>query len=170
MPTSTDVNLPRSHKPKFPDRCVICNRENPKSKMRYKAGTLGWTTILFWSFGKRFVVYPPTCKPCGRKVHVFRILRLVVTILSVSLMIFWVWPLCKEHVDPRIEKWAMMGLAVIAMLPQVAYEVFLPRPFDISPFKKSVDYEFASADNAVDFAMENLDAAWVKVNDHDIQE
>jgi hypothetical protein len=170
MPISTDVNLPKKHKPKFPNRCVICNRENPKSTMRFGAGTIGWTTVLFWSFGKRFVVRPPACKPCGRKMHVSRISSLVVTGVLVLLMLFLVWPFCREHVDPRFEKWVMMGLALIAILPQVAYEVFFPRPFDMSPFKTSVDYEFASKEYAVDFAMQNLDAEWVKVNDQDIQE
>ena len=38
-------------------------------------------------------------------------------------------------------------------------------PFDITVFADSVDYEFKSKDYAVEFAVLNIDAEWVKVDD-----
>ena len=58
----------------------------------------------------------------------------------------------------------MMGLALVCLLPQFIVEVFFAKPFDLTAYADSVDYEFTSKEYAVEFAMLNTDAAWVKVN------
>jgi hypothetical protein len=58
----------------------------------------------------------------------------------------------------------MMALGLICLLPQVIFEVFYAKPFDVTAFAESVDYEFTSKDYAIDFAVLNRDAKWVKVN------
>ena len=57
-----------------------------------------------------------------------------------------------------------MGLALVCLLPQIIFEVLFAKPFDITAYADSVDYEFTSKDYAVDFALLNSNAAWVKVN------
>lgn len=49
-------------------------------------------------------------------------------------------------------------------MSQIVFEVFFARPFDVTAFWESVDYEFTSEDYAIDFAMLNLDAKHVKIN------
>ena len=56
------------------------------------------------------------------------------------------------------------GLALVCLLPQFMFEVFFAKPFDMTAYADSVDYEFTSKDHAVEFATLNCDAEWVKVN------
>ena len=63
----------------------------------------------------------------------------------------------------------MAGLALLAVSPQIIYELFYPKPFDVTAKSDSVDYEFTNEEVATDFAMFNLDAAWIKVNDKQIR-
>ena len=58
----------------------------------------------------------------------------------------------------------MMGLALVCLIPQMVFELFFAKPFDVVAYTDSVDYQFRSADYAVDFAMLNSGADWVKVN------
>ena len=68
-----------------------------------------------------------------------------------------------------LHKWAMMGIALGCVLPQIIYEICFASPFVITAFSKSVDYEFKSKDYAIDFAVLNMDAKWVKVNGQKIE-
>lgn len=170
MAESTDVNLPRSHVAQFPNRCVVCGHDDPQSHVRLITGTLGWWTWLLWWFGKPFVVKAPACTGCAWKLHGLRFISLIATI-SITVVVLWlVWPQLKDSVPPGVHKWAMMGLALVCLLPQVVFEVFYAKPFDITAYAESVDYEFTSKDYAIDFAMLNDDAAWVKVNDQIINQ
>ena len=58
----------------------------------------------------------------------------------------------------------MMAIALVCLLPQFILEVFFAKPFDVTAFADSIDYEFTSKEYAIDFAMLNVDAEWVKVN------
>jgi len=164
MATSTDINLPRSHAARFPDRCVVCGNGNPKSHLRLITGTLGRWTWLLWWWRKPFVAKAPACKGCAWKLHGLRFVSLIVTTAIIIAALWLIWPHFKDSVPRGIRKWAMMGLALGCILPQVVFEVFFARPFDITAYADSVDYEFTSKDYAVDFAMLNIDATWVKVN------
>ncbi len=93
-----------------------------------------------------------------------RFLSLIVTI-GIALAAFWlIWPHFRDSLPRGLRKWAMMGLALVCLLPQFIFEVFFANPFDVTAYTESVDYEFTSKDYAVDFAMLNRDARWMKVN------
>ena len=62
----------------------------------------------------------------------------------------------------------MMGLVIVCVLPQAIYNVVHAPPFDMTAYSDSVDYEFASIDDAIEFAALNSNAEWVKVNGEDI--
>jgi hypothetical protein len=164
MAVSTDINLPKMHVARFPDRCVVCGCNNPDSHIRIITGSIGWWTWLLWWFGKPFVVKAPSCTGCAWKLHSLRLLSLLVTIGVAIAAFYFLWPHFKDSVPRGARKWAMMGLAIGCVLPQFIFEVFFARPFDVTAFADSVDYEFTSKDYAVDFAMLNHDAEWVKVN------
>lgn len=58
----------------------------------------------------------------------------------------------------------MMGLCLLCLSPLMIFEICFAAPFDVTVYSDSVDYEFASEDYAVDFALLNLDSDHVKVN------
>ncbi len=170
MAESTDINLPRSHVPRFPNRCVVCGHHEPNSHVRLMTGTLGWWTWLFWWWGKPFIAKAPACNLCAWKLHGLRFISLAVTI-AIALAAFWlIWPHFKEAVPRGMRSWAMMGLGLVCLLPQIIFEVFFAKPFDVTAFAESVDYEFTSTSYAIDFATMNLDAEWVKVNGETISD
>ncbi len=170
MAQSTDINLPRAHAARFPDRCVVCDCDDPNSHVRLLTGTLGWWTWLLWWWGKPFIVKAPACTTCAWKLHGLRLVSLIMTI-SIAVAALWlVWPHWKDSVPRGLRKWAMMGLAILCLLPQIVFEVFFAKPFDVTAYADSVDYEFKSKDYAVEFASLNYDAAWVKVNDEIINQ
>lgn len=160
---STDINLPRTHKAKFPDRCVVCGTPGPDSNVTLITGSIGWWTWLLWWFGSPCIVRAPACNHCSWRLHAGRFLSLVVTIVIVIASIWLIWPHFADAVPRAMKKWAMMGLAIVCLLPQIIYEVVYPKPFDITAFSNSVDYEFADEEFAFEFAALNNDAEWVKV-------
>ena len=68
MPFSTDVNLPRTRTPVFPDRCVTCGLPQPGRVIRVRTNSIGWWTIVFWSRGAHFSVEAPACEPCRHQM------------------------------------------------------------------------------------------------------
>lgn len=170
MAMSVDVNLPRSHEPRFPDRCVVCGRDGPRSHARIVTGTLGWWTWLMWWWGRPFTVKAPTCPGCAWKLQGLRGASLLATMLITALALVLIWPLFNDSVPPGLRRWAMMGLALVCILPQIVLEVLHARPFDVTAFQDSVDYEFTSLAYAVEFAAMNVDAAWVKIEGQDVSD
>jgi len=168
MAMSIDVNLPRSHPARFPDRCVVCGRDGPQSHARIVTGTLGWWTWVVWWWGGPFMVKAPACPGCAWKLQGKRGASVLVTILLAALALFLVWPWFKDTVPPGLRRWAMMGLALACILPQIVIEVLYARPFDVTAFADSVDYEFTSHLYAAEFAVLNMDAAWVKIDGDDV--
>jgi len=169
MALSTDVNLPRSHAAQFPNRCVVCGRRNHASHVRLITGTLGWWTWLLWIWGKPFTVKAPACKGCGWKLHGLRLISLCATIAIGFAVLWFIWPFVKDSVPRGLQKWAMMGLALLCLLPKLVIDIFFAKPFDITAYADNVDYEFVSKTYAIDFAILNSDAEWVKVNDEAIK-
>jgi len=164
MAESIDVNLPRSHAARFPDRCVVCDCPAPDAHVRIITGSIGWWTWLLWWFGKAFVVKAPACTRCAWRIHGLRLASLLATIGAAVAALWFIWPHFKDSIPRHLQKWAMMVLAVICLLPQVIFEVLFAAPFDVTAYAESVDYEFTSQSYAEDFAKLNQKAAWVKVN------
>jgi hypothetical protein len=169
MAESIDVNLPKTHRAEFPDRCVVCGRDDPDSHVRLVTGSIGWWSWLLWWFSTPFMVKAPACDTCGWKLQGLRLLSLLVTV-AISVAVIWFgWPLVKDSVPQGLQKWALMGLAVICLLPQIIFEVFYAPPFDITAFSASVDYEFTSPNYATEFALLNRDAEWVKIDGESLE-
>ena len=164
MAESTDINLPRKHPARFPDRCVVCNCDSPNSHVRLMTGSIGWWTWLLWWWGKPFIAKAPACYGCAWKLHLMRFLSLAVTLAIVAASLWLIWPNVEGAVPLGLRKWAMMAIAIVCLLPQIFFEVFYAKPFDVTAYADSVDYEFTSKDYAVDFATLNRDAYFVKVN------
>jgi len=140
--------------PVFPDRCVACGVAAPGDTIRLGTNVIGWWTLAFWLPGRRFTVQVPACPPCANRMRRQRRLRLVVggaaglagVAVAVSLLQWYRGPL---------KRWLALGIALACMLPYFLWEVFSPKPVDLTAFSETVDYEFRDAGYAEEFAALN---------------
>jgi hypothetical protein len=154
MPLSNDVNLPKTRRPVFPDRCVACGAAGPGDTIRVGTNAIGWWTLAFWVPGRRFAVDVPACPPCARHLRRQRLLRLVVggavavagAVVAVALLQWYRGPM---------RRWLAMGITLVCMLPYILWETFSPPPFGLTAFAETVDYEFRDAGYAAEFAALN---------------
>ena len=163
MPLSTDVNLPRTHRAEYPERCVRCGDDPEGKTIRIWTHTIGWWTYLLWVFGKGFTTHPPVCDACGLRFRAQRWGGFLAPILIALLVMVFIWPLLDRNLFLEFRKWIIMGVILLCSAPYFLWEVFFPPAIDITAFKDSVDYEFADEDYAHDFAMLNVEAEWVDV-------
>ncbi len=154
MPVSTDVNLPKGHPPVFPDRCVACGADHPGGTYRASTNAIGWWTLAFWSFGRRFTVEVPACAPCRARMRRQRWVQFVVNVTVIVIGVSVAISLLHSYHGP-LKKWLVLGIALLCLLPVVLWETFFPRPFDMTAFTNTVDYEFRDAAYAEEFAMLN---------------
>ena len=164
MPLSTDVNLPRNHVARYPDRCVRCEAPSEGKTLRLWTHTVGWWTVVLWIFGRGFSTRVPACHSCSWKIRAQRLGGLLLTIMIAALFLFFVWPYLEGAVAPSLRKWVAMGLILICLAPLFIREVLWPPAICITAFKDSVDYEFRDGDYAEEFAELNEDAEWVKLS------
>ena len=164
MPYSTDVNLPKPHRARFPDKCVVCGRLSPDSTVRLVTGSIGWWTWLLWHFGDIVTIKAPACTSCGWRLHLMRLGSLLVTIAGCFVACWLLWPLIAAYCPRFARKWVVMGLALALLLPYFLYQSLNPHPLDITAHSDSVDYEFRDAGMAYEFAELNADADWVKIS------
>lgn len=164
MAESTNINLPSSHVPQFPDRCVVCDCHSPGSQVRIMTFSIGWWTWSIGCFGKPVFTQAPACRGCAWKLHGMRCVDECLTII-IALAVYWcIWPYFKHLVVAALRKWVFAALALVCLFPKFIVQVFFAMPFAITAKAKSIDYEFASLEYACDFAVLNKDAEWVKIN------
>lgn len=158
MPFSTDINLPKTYKAKFPDKCVVCGRPSPDSTVRLITGAIGWWSWLLWHFGKPFTVVAPACRKCAWRLHARRFASLAMTVALCVVAVELFGPMVSASVSHGWRKWVMMGLALVCLAPLILYETVFPHPFNITAYGESVDYEFRDPARAREFAELNRDA------------
>ncbi len=156
MPLSTDIRLPKDRKPIFPDRCVACGMPGPDDRFRVGTHAIGWWTLAFWTFGRRFSVDVPACEACRRQmVRQRRIRRLVSGLFLVAGVGVAIYVVGNPH---GVKRWLAMGIALACLLPSLAWEMLSPRPIDLTAYSDSVDYEFRDEDYADEFLALNQGA------------
>jgi hypothetical protein len=151
---STDVNLPKSVLPTFPDRCVACGVEHPEDSYRVGTNAIGWWTLASWSFGQRFSVEVPSCGPCRAGMQRQRWARLAVNMACAIVGVGVGFSVLRWYAGP-LKKWLVMAVALVCLLPVVLWETLFPRPLDMTAFSETVDYEFRDATYAQEFAKLN---------------
>jgi hypothetical protein len=154
MSVSTDINLPKGHLPVFPDRCVACGADHPLGVYRTSTNAIGWWTLAFWSFGRRFTVEVPACEPCRNRMRRQRWVQFTVDAIVIVIGVSAAMSLLQSYHGP-FKKWLILGIALLCLLPVVLWETFFPRPFDMTAFTDTVDYEFRDAAYAQEFALLN---------------
>lgn len=169
MTISSEVSLPRSHKPRFPGRCVVCGCNAPGSSTRIRAGKIGgWVTWLFWWLQRPFIVAAPACNWCGWKLHGRRLLSSLLTISIAAVALCFVWPSISQHVPRGLRPFVGTALVAVCLLPLWMIEALFASPFNATVHPDSVDYEFTANDYALEFVMLNSDAEWIRVNGDEV--
>ncbi|MEM7230926.1 MAG: hypothetical protein AAF517_02045 [Planctomycetota bacterium] len=163
MAMSTDVNLPKSHPAEFPDACVRCGEDPESNTLRIWTHSIGWWTIAFFLPGRGFSVKVPACSNCGWRIRLQRVGGTILTLAITILFLFFVWPHIKDSIHKEFQRWAGMGLILLALSPLIFWEVFFAPAIGLTAYSDSVDYEFRDPDYANEFADLNSDAEWVKV-------
>ena len=164
MPQSTDVNLPRNHSARFPSSCVRCGDDPANGTVRLWTHTIGWSTWVFWMFGRGFSTHAPACAGCGWRIRFQRVGGVLLTLAIAGVFLFFVWPHIENFIARPIRKWVAMGLILVCLAPYILWEMFFPPAIDITAYSESIDYEFRDSDYAFDFAELNDDAEWVRIN------
>ena len=133
MPLSSDVSLPRTQTPVFPDCCVSCGVPAPGHLIRVGTNSIGWWTIALWIPGARFSVEVPACEPCRRQMIRQRWVRRAVcgifAVVGVGVAVYVLGSL-----RGPIKRWLALGIALLCMVPWFAWEFFFPRPFDLTAY------------------------------------
>lgn len=148
---STDVSLPKSKKPVFPDECVVCGAESPKNKVKVGTNSIGWWTVLTWFHGSRFSVRIPACKSCAIRLQLRRWGALAVFMILSVLVLFVIAPLISPHVAGPMRRWVLMIGLLLCLSPFFVWEFLFPPAFDMTAYSKTVDYEFKNEDYALKF-------------------
>lgn len=164
MALSTDVKLPRSYEPVFPPVCVVCQCPEPESSLRLSSGTIGWWSFLIAWWHRPLTVTAPACHRCAWRLQLGRALSVLITIGISFAALFYLWSPIAQAVPPGIGRLIRLAIVLACLSPLIAYELFWPRAFDVTPFPDSVDYEFASPEMAVEFAIANAAAPWVEID------
>ena len=168
MALSTDIKLPRSHEPVFPPICVVCECPEPESSLKLVSGTMGGLSCLIGLWHRPLTVRAPACRRCAWKLHAGRTTSVALTILIAILAVVVLWSPIAQALPPGTRRLARLGIILVCLAPVIAYEVFCPRAFEVTPYSESVDYEFSSQSQALAFAAANCHAPWVEIDGHRI--
>ena len=156
MPLSLDVRLPKSVKPVFPQRCVYSGDTNPDSEVVVVANSQS----AFLSFLFPILLLFGWCRvraPISRRYRARFYLQsfgrdiLMIALIGLGVCVFM--PMLGRGTQFRDFKVA--GLVLVALSPWILFEVFFPRRFNITARAEWIDYEFASAEYAEEFAALN---------------
>jgi hypothetical protein len=164
MPMSTDLNLPKTLRPVFPDRCVACGLPSPESYVRVSTHAIGWWTIAFWVHGARFSVDVPSCEPCRRQMIRQKWLRRILFGIPVVVGMGVASSMFGSFHSP-LYRMLMMGVGILCLIPFVVWETFFPRPIDLIAYSDTVDYEFLDEEYAQEFASLNYEAIEAELED-----
>ncbi|MEM6328928.1 MAG: hypothetical protein AAF790_01635 [Planctomycetota bacterium] len=156
MAYSSEVTLPADVEPCFPDGCVVCESDADSTATIRQHSANGWLTyftpiLIFFSWKK---THFPICRGCKLRFFVQRRVRQFGTIVLLAAVVFVAMPYFKDW-DRTTAKLAVLGIACLALVPNVAIEVWWPRFFEVTASGKRKTYEFASPSYAAQFAVLN---------------
>ena len=148
MPLSVTCKLSKDRQPMFPDRCVVCLREEPGATARVAAKGPSRSVAKGW-----FSVSVPACPDCGSRLRwqsTWRFLRTIVVAgvaMSGAAVLFY-----KMGFRDAVLGGISFAVLVAAMIVLVGWEMFHPPEFKIDVGPANVDYEFRDREYAHEFA------------------
>lgn len=154
------VGLPTIYSPKFPDVCVWCNGENPKSSVRCSHELSTWIAILIWREENKHTVRAPACIRCAWLNLGYRVLSGLIGLGAAVALFYFLTPVVRPYVDKAWLIYVQLVIILPAIVPCALADVLLPRAMDVTVRKEGIDYEFSSLKYCMAFCAENLDAPW----------
>lgn len=151
MPLSTDVSLPKSQEPVFPDKCIVCHAESPGNTVKIGTNSVSWSSVLLWWFGSWYRVKVPACKTCAFRLQARRQGAMVVCLILTAVVVFFLAPWLTPLVAKPLRRWVLMIGVLLCLSPFFLWEVLFPPAFEMTAFTDSVDYEFRDANYAEQF-------------------
>jgi hypothetical protein len=163
MPTH-DVTLPSKQRPKFPPRCVCCEREQAASTITLTVtgadegpgfGEAALDAVLGSTSSRRgnrrFTVTVPACPKCGialRRRHFWKTAFLYLGVLFGLILLL-----------VALALWNSLAIGLVALfagiLAPVVWELIDPPGFTFTPAGGQITYEFRSQLCAQEFAQHN---------------
>ncbi len=154
-PFEPTVNLPITHQPAFPDRCIVCGVKGPQA-------TIGFSAVKNeaqgprWRlpFGRRYTVNIPSCRRCAARLRRRRLLITVVgaayAVVSLSYAVyFFGW-----YHGP-FKKWLTVGVGLACLIPFFLLMILFRPPVELTASDTTVQYRFRDVDYAKEFAAMN---------------
>ena len=153
MPRSTDISLPADHDPRWPDRCIACGTPGPEKQITYASFFAGVRALLGPVGGFR-TAHPPACRRCKPRLRLFQLARWALTGAMVIVSII-VAVAVLNSAGAGTGRYAIVGVALLALFPYLLLRVAFPPVFDLTPYARRTVYEFKDRDYALDFQMKN---------------
>ena len=159
------VTLPLKHEPRFPHRCVVCQKPPPT-----------WATVAHEGEGTRWRLSPlfrfiaegsasvPVCRRCWWRLKAQRLLRIWVYPGIGFAALFSLLPAGgRRGMDQDLVRlWWVIGAVVFAAMVYGAFERSYPRHYHASVDGEMVRYAFARRKYAMEFARINAGSVRVE--------
>ena len=157
MPLSHDVALARRRIAAFPSACVVCGTSSPDASVRARDSEFSilplFAPILSLIPGST-KVSAPACRDCARDFKQRSRLRSTLELLGFALVagvVIWQRDVLLPE-DRLLAKLAILGYAMLVIVPAAAVQVLRPPSFGISVSKRAIRYEFRERGYAEAFA------------------
>lgn len=160
MPTSYDLNLSADVVPRWPHRCVRCEKPSPDSVFTFLSEHDGVVSTVVSGnlFKSRPKVFARACEPCVQALKRERFIRNAlfwVSLIIAVILALQVYKLTNFQLRGLIKTIALMTMTVILMLPYHLFYAMRPSKVNASRSGKDVSYEFCSRTYFVEFAAAN---------------
>ena len=151
MPLSTDVKLPRTQLPIFPDKCVVSGESNPGETSQFKVDSLSWSSTHAASKdGAVSVIDVPVMNVYQRKLRWQK---------KLQLLLYIVYGTVAAVVAMNVDDWLGRDLSrlqtliavVVGVIPILVLQVSFPPAFAVRASGDKIVYEFKSAEYAKEF-------------------
>lgn len=155
MAFSNDIKLPRHVVPRWPNRCVRCGAVDPERQVKFWTHSIGWWTLVTWSFGWPFSARVPACAGCAWKLRFTRWMSYLVMWGVLIVGLYFALQILSSYQGP-FKRLLATGIAFGGLLPMLLMQVIFPPPFDFTCYAKTVEYEFRDQRYAIEFASVNI--------------
>ena len=155
MPLATEVKLPRTQRPLFPDRCVISGESNSDDTVQFKVHSLTWPSTFAAGQDRAIsVIDVPVKRAYKGKLRRQRKMRFA---------LYSVYGIVGATIAMNAGDWLGRDLSrlqtvlavIIGLIPVGVLQLFLPPAFAVSATGSNIVYEFKSAEYARDFDVLN---------------
>ncbi len=151
MPLATEVKLPRTRQPFFPDRCVFSGEDMPDEIDEFRIDSLSWSSTKAASQeGSLSIIEVPVKLAYKSKLQRQR---------KLGFALYGVYGIVGAVIAMNVGDWLGRDLSrlqtilavILGLSPVIAFQVFLPPAFAVRASGSNIVYEFRSAEYASEF-------------------